>query len=213
MRRLILALLLVPAFCVFSYAEEEEHDEDDDDRVWEELERRVSFDFKGGTTLTEAISFFTATAKINIVLHRDVREKLGKSAVTLKLTRVPLIQAVRAMAASQGLECVEMENGILLLKFPPPDRGEPAGKLSLKMGSLMLELNIKRGDLPPDARREIIDRALHVMEFEADMRERKMQKFRRDMEAKEEMREKKEWRGQHELKEGGPGEGKKAKEF
>ena len=214
MRRLITALLLVPVLACYARAEEEagERDEFDDDAVWEELEKRVSVDFKE-TPLADAIAFFGKESKVNLVLHREVREKLGKSPVTMKLANVPIVQAVRALAAAEGLECAAMDGAILLLRFPRADEGEPAGTLSVKLGSLKLELNIKQGDLPPEARRRIVERALEQMEFEAEMRHAKMEKLRRGMEEWQDKNGKKEWRGRPHQKEGDPGEARKPEQF
>jgi len=220
MRKLMVALLLVPVLACCARAEEERKEDRDDreereDReerdAWEQLDKRVSVDFKE-TALTDAVAFFGSLGKINIVLHRKVREKLGKSPVTMKLTSVPLGHAVRVLAAAEGLECAMMGEGILLLRFQD-DGAEPAGKLSLKMGSLTLELNIKQGDLPPEMRRELIHRAMRQMEFEAEMREQKMEKWRRGMELWEEKKGKKDWGDKHDLEEVDPGDGKKPEQF
>ena len=178
------SLLALPVTAI----EDEEEDDFDDEAAWEALERPISFEFKD-TPLDQAIDFFRATAKANIVLHRAVQEKLGKTAVNLKLARVRVMHAVRVLAAAMGLEVKVMDGAVLLLRFPTVEPGDDAGRITLDLGRVEVELDIKRADLPPDMRNQVIHRAMEQLEFEAMEREHKMDKRRRQLEKEERLRE------------------------
>ena len=170
--------------------EREERDGDDEDRVWERFEKRVSFEF-ADTPLADALKFLRMTGRINIVLHRDVRAKLGKEPVTIALKNVRLMSAIRALSASLGLEARVIEGGIVLLKFPPPDADKTVGKIEVDLGPVSMELDLRLGDLPQEHRREIVARALRQIHRETELRERKLDRAHRDIEAKERARHKK----------------------
>ncbi len=181
-RTSLAAAALVAAACVGASAFEEV----DEERAWERLHSGVTFTFEK-TPMADAVRYFQGLG-VNVVVQQEVLSEHGDKPVTMKLTNVRILHALRAFAASLELDCEVMEGAIVLLRQPPKDGGERVGKISLEAGPQTLELDIKRHDLPSEARRHLMQRTVDVFRQEAEERARGLERRREQIEREEDRR-------------------------
>ena len=181
-RSSLAAVVLVAVACVGASAFEEVEEE----RAWQRLHSGVTFTFEK-TPMADAVRYFQGLG-VNVVVQQEVLNEQGDKPVTMKLTNVRLLHALRAFAASLELECEVMEGAIVLLRRPPKDGGERVGKISLRAGPQTLELDIKRRDLPSEARRHLMHRTVDVFRQEAEVRARGLERRREHIEREEHRR-------------------------
>lgn len=168
--------VLVAVACVGASALEEV----DEEGAWERLHSGVTFTFEK-TPLSDAVKYFQGLG-VNVVVQQDVLNEQADKPVTMQLRNVRIIHALRAFAASLDLESEMMEGAIVLLRKPRKDAGENVGKVTLRSGPQSLELAVGRRDLPSEARRHLMHRAVEGFRQEAEMRAHGLERRREHME-------------------------------
>ncbi|MHC4251327.1 MAG: hypothetical protein ACYS9X_19580 [Planctomycetota bacterium] len=177
--------LAAAAFAALACAGASALEEVDERRAWESLHAGVTFTFDK-TPMREAVAYFQGLG-VNIVVEQDLLEQ-GDRPVTMRLANVRVLHAIRAMAASLELDCAVLEGSIVILRKPPPGGGESVGKITLKAGPQTLELDVKRRDLPSEARGHLMHRTVDVFRREAEERAHGLERRRQEAQREEHRR-------------------------
>ena len=183
-------LIVVPAFLGLPLAAEEGREKeeveieemDPEERLEQALERRVSFEFVD-TPLIEAVQFIQALTKVNIVLDPKVAEDAAGKKITLRVTDMPLHQALRWIVRLADCEMRPREGALYVYKTDPNPR--KIGEVEIHYGGLRLMFEVTEADLPQDMRRDIVGFIIDRMHEEAEREENRRE---RDEERRERMR-------------------------